>query len=164
MSTMKKFFIYFLIVILFYIFSRVIIYFTLDTMFQYKKVIFKTPIPIEVELQATSENGFIKGKIVNEIDRKIKDKYIEIKFYSKNDVLMGTQYIGINEICTNEEKEFEIHFNYNRVDRAELDIVDEKTEKELSKFFIVLRDNVDFEKVAAIAGVVYILSKFKIIF
>ena len=40
---------------------------------------------------------------------------------------MGTKYIEIDKIGTNEEKEFEVNFNFNKVDRALIDIVDEST-------------------------------------
>ena len=38
---------------------------------------------------------------------------------------MWTKYIKIDKILTNEEKEFEVRFNYNKVDRAEIEIIDE---------------------------------------
>ena len=105
MARMKTFFIYFLLVVLFYIFSQVVIYFTLDTMFEYKTVVVKTPIKMKTELQASSVNGFIKGKIINDTENIIKNKYLEIKFFSKNDILMGTKYVEIDELNAKEEKE-----------------------------------------------------------
>ena len=38
---------------------------------------------------------------------------------------MGTKYIKIDEMQTNEEKEFEVRFNYSRVDKAQIEIVNE---------------------------------------
>lgn len=125
MARVKTFFIYFLLVVAFFIFSQIMIYIAINTTYKYKNVELKTTIPMEVELQATSINGFIKYKINNVNNEKIENKYIKIECYSKNNILMGTKYIKIGEINTKEEKEFEVRFNYNKVDKAVIDIVEE---------------------------------------
>lgn len=130
MARMKTFFIYFILVIAFFIFSQIMIYIALNTTFQYKNIEIKTTIPMEVEVQATSINGFAKGKIINNTENEIQNKYIKIECYSKYDTLMGTKYIKIDKVSAKEEKEFEVHFNFNKVDRAVIDIVDEKTVEE----------------------------------
>lgn len=127
MKRVKQFFIYFILVIAFFLFSQVMIYFYINTTYQYKTVEVKTDIPMEVELQATSINGFAKGKIKNQTENEIQNKYIKIECYSKYNTLMGTKYIQIDKIGMNEEKEFEICFNYNRVDRAVIDVIEEQT-------------------------------------
>jgi len=70
MARVKKFFIYFLLVLAFFLFSRLIIYIAINTTYEYKNIELKTTIPIEVEVQATSVNGFAKGKIKNETERE----------------------------------------------------------------------------------------------
>lgn len=130
MARMKTFFIYFILVVAFFIFSQIMIYIAINTTFQYKNIEIKAKIPIEAEVQATSINGFAKGKIINQTESDIQNKYIKIECYSKHDVLMGTKYIAIDKVEAKEEKEFEVHFNFNKVDRAVIDIVDEKTVEE----------------------------------
>lgn len=130
MARMKTFLIYLLLIIVFFIFSQVMIYISINTTYQYKNVEIKSIIPIEVEVQATSINGFAKGNIKNDKDENIEDKYLEIKCYSKHDILMGTKYIKIDKINAKEEKEFEVRFNYNKVDKVVLNIVDEKIVEE----------------------------------
>lgn len=130
MARMKTFFIYFILVVAFFIFSQIMIYISLNTTLQYKNIELKTTIPMQVEVQATSINGFAKGKVINETENEIQNKYIKIECYSKNDVLMGTKYIQIDKVGAKEEKEFEVHFNFNKVDKAVIDIVDEKTLEE----------------------------------
>lgn len=127
MARMKTFFNYFLIVVLFFIFSQIMIYIAINTTYKNKDIESKTSIPVQMELQATSINGYAKGKIINNTNSEITNKYLKIDCYSKNDVLMGTKYIEIDKIGTNEEKEFEVNFNFNKVDRALIDIVDEST-------------------------------------
>ena len=126
MPTHKKFLIYFLLVIAFFIFSQIIIYIAINTTYGYKKVEIKSTIPMSAEVQATSVNGFAKVKVKNIIDNPIENKYIKINCYSKNDVLMGTKYIKIDKIDAKEEKEFEVRFNFNRVERAVIDIVEKQ--------------------------------------
>ena len=96
MARMKTFFIYFLLVVAFFIFSQVMIYIAINATFQYKNIEIKTTIPMEVEVQATSVNGFAKGKIINNTESEIQNKYIKIECYSKYDTLMGTKYIEID--------------------------------------------------------------------
>lgn len=130
MARVKTFFIYFLLIVAFFIFSQIMIYIAINTTLQYKNIVLKTTLPMEVEVQATSINGFAKGKVINNTESKIQNKYIKIECYSKYDTLMGTKYIEIDKIGAKEEKEFEVHFNFNKVDKAIIDIVDEKEVEE----------------------------------
>lgn len=130
MARMKQFFIYFILIVAFFLFSQVMIYFYINTTYQYKKVEVKTDIPMEIEVQATSINGFAKGKIKNQTENEIENQYIKIECYSKHDVLMGTKYIKLDKIGINEEKEFEVRFNYNKVDKAVVDVIEEKIVQE----------------------------------
>lgn len=124
MSRMKTFLMYASWVIVFFIFSQIMIFISINTTYKYKSVEIQTSLVKEVEVQATSINGFAKGKIMNNTNSIIENKYIKLECYSKNDVLMGTKYIKIDKIDTNEEIEFEIRFNYSRVDKAKIEIVD----------------------------------------
>ncbi len=126
MARMKTFFIYLLLVVLFFIFSQVMIYIAINTTYKYKSVEILTTIPVEAKVEATSINGKAKVKVTNNTETSIENKYIEIACYSKHNVLMGTKYIKIDKIDAKDEKEFEVHFNYNRVDKAVINIVDEK--------------------------------------
>ena len=130
MARMKTFFIYFLLVVAFFLFSQVMIYIAINTTYENKSVEVKTVIPMQIEVQATSINGFAKGKVSNSSESEIENQYIKIECYSKHNVLMGTKYIKIDKIGAKEEKEFEVHFNFNKVDRAVVDIVDEATIEE----------------------------------
>lgn len=125
MSTLKKFLMYGSWVLLFFIFSQIMIFIAINTTYKYKKVEVYTTAITEAEVQATSINGFAKCKVVNKTQSNIENKYIKIDCYSKKDTLMGTKYIKIDEIQPNEEKEFEVRFKFNRVDKAKIQIIDE---------------------------------------
>lgn len=126
MARMKTFFIYFLLVVAFFIFSQIMIYFGLNTTYQYKNVEIKTTIPMEAVVKATSVDGIANIKIKNTDGANLENKYLEIACYSKHDVEMGTKYIEIGKINNAEEKEFEVRFNYNKVEKVFVDIVDEE--------------------------------------
>lgn len=126
MARMKTFFIYFLLVVLFFIYSQVMIYLAINTTYKYKNVEIKTTIPIEAKVRATSVNGIANIKIKNTDGANLENKYLEIVCYSKHDVEMETKYIEIGKINNAEEKEFEVRFNYNKVDKVFIDIVDEE--------------------------------------
>ncbi len=125
MARMKTFFIYFLLVVLFFIYSQIMIYIGVRTTYKDKDVEIETTIPMEAQVKATSVNGIANVKIKNTTDKDIEGKYIKLECYSKHDTLMGTKYIQINQIGKNEEKEFEIEFKYNEVEKAIITIVDE---------------------------------------
>ncbi len=118
MARLKTFLMYASWVIIFFIFSQIMIFIAINTTYKYKNVEVQTTSILEAEVQATSVNGFAKCKVAN----NMQSKYIKLECYSKNDILMGTKYIKIE---TNEEKEFEIRFNYSRVDNAKITIVNE---------------------------------------
>ena len=125
MARMKTFFIYFLLIVLFFIYSQIMIYIGIRTTYKDKDVEIETTIPMEAQVKATSVNGIANVKIKNTTDKDIEGKYIKLECYSKHDTLMGTKYIQINKIGENEEKEFEIEFKYNEVEKAIITIVDE---------------------------------------
>ena len=128
MSRLKTLFMYVVWVVVFFIFSQIMIYIANNTTYKYRNIEVFTPIIVQAEVQTTSINGIAKCKIVNNTQENIENKYIKLECYSKNDVLMGTKYIEIDKILTNEEKEFEIRFNYSKVDNAKIQIIDELPE------------------------------------
>ena len=129
MPTHKKFFMYAVSVVLFFIFSQVVIYVALHSTYSYKKIEVESELVSEASVKANSISGIAKIKILNNTQNEIENKYIKIDCYSKHDVLMGTKYIETDRILTNEEKEFEVRFNYNKVEYAKIDIVDEIPEE-----------------------------------
>ena len=126
MPTHKKFFIYFLLLVAFFIFSQIVIHVAINTTYKYRSVEVKSTLIKEAEMQATSINGFAKVKIRNNTESEIENKYLKIACYSESNTLMGTKYIKIDKLGTNEEREFEVRFNFNKVNRAVIDVVEEQ--------------------------------------
>lgn len=123
MARMKTFFIYFILVVVAFVVSQALIYVAINTTYNYKNVEIKTTQIKEAEVKATSINGYTKFKLAD--DNMDTEKYVKVECYTKNDVLIGTKYIKIEQLQANDKNEFEIRFNYNRIDKATIDIVDE---------------------------------------
>ena len=131
MSTQKKFLIYLILIIVFFIFSQIMIAYALHTTYKNKDTDVKTKYITDVEVKASSIDGYATGKVKNDEANTLQNKYIKVETYSKHDVLMGTKYIKIDDINANEEKEFEVHFNFKKVEKTIIDIVEEKDVEEV---------------------------------
>ena len=107
MSTQKKFLIYLILIIVFFIFSQIMIAYALHTTYKYKDTDVKTKYMTDVEVKASSIDGYATGKVKNDEANTLQNKYIKVETYSKHDVLMGTKYAKIDSINANEEKDVE---------------------------------------------------------
>ena len=125
MATHKKFMMYAIWVILFFIFSKVMIYVAINS--TYKNILIKVDNSLitRAEVKANAVSGTAKITLKNNTSSDLQNKYIAVNCYSKNNVLMGTKYINIAELTQNQEKEYETRFNFNKVDNVKIDIIDE---------------------------------------
>ena len=125
MSRMKTFFKYAMWVILFFIFSEIMININLETV--YRNIGRKDNLPqITIyQAQATKVNG-------NQAENKIESKYIKVDFYSERDVLLGTKYIDVSAMRENETQDLELYFKLQNVDYYEMSFTNEKTESEIT--------------------------------
>ena len=132
MSRMKTFFKYAMWVILFFIFSEIMININLETV--YRNIGRKDNLPQVTiyQAQATKVNGRIKGTIKNQDENKIESKYIKVDFYSERDVLLGTKYIDVSAMRENETQDLELYFKLQNVDYYEMSFTNEKTESEIT--------------------------------
>ena len=131
MKRMGTFLKYVIWIVLFYIFSQLMIFLNLET--TYQNIGRKDNIEqITVyQAEATKVNGRIKGTITNNTENKITNKYIRIDLYSERDVFLGSRYIDISDIKENEVRNLEIYFKAQDVDYYEIKLVDEKEQGEL---------------------------------
>ena len=131
MDRMKTFLKYALWLILFYIFSNLMIYLNIETTYQNigrKDNIEQVTV---YQAQATKINGRIKGTVYNNAENKIKNNYLRIDLYSERDNYLGSKYIDVSNMRDNETREFEIYFKVQDVDYYEMKFTDEKEEGEL---------------------------------
>ena len=125
MGTMKTFAKYAIWIILFWIFSDILIYAGINS--TYKDINAKGEIPdgIEVvQVQATTVNGRIKLKANN----SLSGKFLKVDLYSSRDNILGTQYIEIGNVSENQTKEIETYFKISEVKSYQISVVDEPGE------------------------------------
>ena len=130
MDRMKTFLKYALWLILFYIFSNLMIYLYVETTYQNIGRKDNLPQITVYQAQATKINGRIKGNIYNK-ENKITNNYLKIDLYSTRDNYLGSKYIDVSNMRDDETREFEIYFKVQDVDYYEMKFTDEKEEGEL---------------------------------
>lgn len=122
MDRMKTFAKYVIWIILFWIFSDILINIGINSTYKDIKANAQIPNGIQVEqVQATAVNGRIKIKV----DSSLSGKYIKLNLYSKNDNILGTQYIEIGKIEENQLKDIETYFKISEVNSYNIEITDE---------------------------------------
>lgn len=81
------------------------------------------------ESKATKVNGYFKGTITNITDRTIGKLYLVLECFSKNDVLLGTEYTVITNLEPKETREFQINYRYDDVDHVKLTTTEEEPDE-----------------------------------
>lgn len=128
MKTLAKYVIW---LVLFYIFSNLMIYLNIESTYQNIGRKDNLPQVTVYQAQATKVNGRIKGSIYNSEAHKITNKYLRIDLYSERDVFLGSKYIDVSTMRDRETRNFEEYFKVQDVDYYEMKFVDEKEEGEL---------------------------------
>lgn len=130
MDRMKTFGLYALCIILFFIFSNIMINFAIKGTYKSigSDVILQEDLKINIkDVKATYVNGYVEGNIKN-IGEDVDMAYVKIDLYSKRDNLLGTKYVKIPNIRKNETREFRTGFEFTEVKRAQIQIVNEVEE------------------------------------
>ena len=83
-----------------------------------------------LEAKATYVNGYIDGKIKNNTQEEITNKYVKIDIYSERNVCLGTKYVEIEKLSANETMDFYMGYKLKDSDRYEISIVDNKIDIE----------------------------------
>lgn len=131
MDRMKTLLKYVLWIVLFYIFSNIMINLYIESTYQNigrKDNLSQITV---YQAQATKINGRIKGSIYNGSEQKITNKYLKIDLYSERDVFLGSKYIDLSTMRDDETRGFEVYFKVQDVDYYEMKFTDEKQEGEL---------------------------------
>ena len=134
MGRVKTLFKYVLWLILFFIFSEIMINIGLNTI--YKNIKAKSDLPqIDItRAEATHVDGRIYGNIDLEKNSNLIGKYLKVSLYSKRDVLLGIDYVRIEKSENETKQNIEEHFSYDNVYSYDLAIIDEEQkEKEVAE-------------------------------
>lgn len=144
MGTLKKFRIYLILFVAFFLFTGFLTYVAMkDNYKDLNNYEIKTDSPkIEVtESRATRTHGYIKGSVTNNTGEFMPLKYLQINLYDENDVYLGSEYKELKYFNINETIKFDISYRYNSVNKITLKITDEIAKNENNYFF----NNVDDE-------------------
>ena len=133
MNRLKTFRKYIIWIIAFYLFSSLLIYIGLNS--RYKGITNDGQIPDSVKInlaQATSVNGRILGEVTSTEANDLNEKYLKTEIFSKNNDLIGTKYLKLEDLDLNEPKKFAVYFQAENVKKYAIDIVEnnEQTRKE----------------------------------
>ena len=117
MSRMKTFLKYAILVILFYVFSQIMINVFINISYTDIKDYQIEPNDIFVdvtEAKASNRNGTIKGIIKNPTENTIENKYLKISMLSKYGNVVGEKYVKIDKINSEQLLKFEVSFDLDR--------------------------------------------------
>ena len=126
MKRMKTFFRYAILIAAFWIVADLITYICIHGTYKHKEVKINSSVPqvIVIENKATYVNGYVKGSIKNNTLGILNNMYLKIDMYSSRDVNLGTKYVKINNLNSNEIQEFEMWYQFTDVDYVEITTVD----------------------------------------
>lgn len=126
MDTLKRFAKYVLWIILFWIFSDILINVGINSMYKDMERKGDLPTGIQViEVQSTQVNGRIKLIAEGE---ELSGKFIKVDLYSNIGNHLGTQYLEIGNLGENETKNIETYFKISETKSYEISVVDKAGE------------------------------------
>lgn len=132
MDRMKTFFKYFLFLVLFYIFSNLMINAFLKVSFSEltNYEINTEPLFVDVtSAEASNRNGYINGIIKNNTDSVIENKYLKFSMLSKHGKTLGEKYVKVDKIDANQLLKYEVEFDFDNVKSFKIEITDSKPEE-----------------------------------
>ena len=114
---------YILIIALLFVFSNVMIYLYINGTYKAiedSKIEVENPnITIE-QAKATYVNGYVNGKIKNNTEETINEKYIKFEFSTLRDVNIGNKYLKIENLEPGQEIEFKVNFKYQDIKKMKI--------------------------------------------
>lgn len=118
MDRMKTFFKYFVVFLIVYFLVDIGSLQVMKSAYLTKEFSANSDLPaIEItESKATITNGYVRGKIENNTDSDLVDRYLKLDFFTPRNINMGTKFVDIGTLKPGEEKEFESKFNFDNID------------------------------------------------
>lgn len=152
---MKKFFIYFILFVAFYLFVSLMT--NLGMKENYKnitnhQITVESPKVTVSESKATYSYGYIKGSISNDTGKHLKDKYLQFDFYDKEGIYVGTEFKEIKYFNVDETIKFDLNYEYINVEKIKISFVDDIIKPQ--KFSIFNIEDENFKMAIPIAIVI----------
>ena len=135
MDKMKRFLVYFLILVAFYFFSNMMINAFLKVSYSdmhgYEINVNSEELFVDVsEAKSSKRNGYINGIVKNNSEKTVENKYLKVTMLSKRGISMGEKYVKIDTIEPAQLRKFEVKFDYDNVKTFKIELVDNKPEEE----------------------------------
>ena len=108
---MKKYYKYILWIVAFYFFTYLLLFIAFNS--DYKPIQLREKEPEQIlidKAEATKKQGRIYGNVQNNEQNNLNGKSIIAKMYDKDNKLITTEYVKIENLSSNEKKAFEINF------------------------------------------------------
>ena len=136
MKRLKTFLLYALAIAGLWLLSDIVIYISVHSAYKTieSRVYTMAPEIIVGENKATYINGVTRGKIINNTDSIISNKFLKIDVYSSNDVKLGTKYIKINNLEQKANIDFEMWYKFTGANYATYTVVDSATDATQEEF------------------------------
>lgn len=137
MSRIKTFAKYAVWVILFFVFSNILIFVGLNSTYKNMEASATTSNLVNIKkAESTSVNGRIYGSVTNTAENNLTGKYIRIDIYSQRNVLLATKFLEIGELAIGSTDNFEIYFKTQNAKLYNISVVDtmENTDANYSVF------------------------------
>lgn len=143
MGRLKTFRKYILWLIGFAIFSWLCTYIGFNS--TYKSMESYEIVPNEIDVvvaQSTKVNGRIYGEITNNLQSDFNGKYIKVEILNKNEKVVATKYLKIENAKINEPKKFAVNFTAENIKYYRMKIIDEnaKNREEIEKAENLFKD------------------------
>ena len=129
MDRMKTFFTYFLVFVGFFVISNILENGLIYDMYEKINGEINNNLGIEVvnnESRATNVNGYMNLSVINNTDSSLKNRYMKLDLYNKQDLLALTEYIDLSGLNPNEKKDYSLKFDGNNIEKYKISVVDEK--------------------------------------
>lgn len=141
MDRMKTFLMYLLIIIVFFVFSKVLedglikqMYYNIDGTVDNTLLCSDgrtiNPGLTVTEAKATRQNGYITLNIENNTSTYISEAYIKIDLYSKSGVHAITKYMEVSGLSDGESKTYKLNFKGSYVTRYEISLSKDYPDKQ----------------------------------
>ena len=142
MDRMKTFFKYFLMVVVFFIFSNLVIDGLLKVSYtdikDYKINVNDAFVDV-TEAKTSKRNGYINGIVKNNTDKVVENKYLKFNMLSKNGNVLGEKYVKIEKLEPGELRKYEVKYDYDNVKTFNIEMVNDKPEE--VDFLELVKDN-----------------------
>ena len=126
MDRLKTFAKYAIWIILFWIFSDILIYAGINS--TYKDMQMKGTVPNGVQV-VQMQSTKVNGKIKLQVDQpELSGKYLKIELYSESGKILGEEYLEIGTITEGKSKSIEKYFKITDVKSYNISVVDQPGE------------------------------------